>query len=219
MTDTPPAAPTSPGVPAASAPPRGRGVFRPRWDQHGNAQRDRRSTRPYAKHGLDRLKTAVRLLGARTVDRRTAVGKALAEWRSELIADLGGRDDISTQVAAVVELAVRNKLLLDSIDAWLLTQRSLVDNRRRALLPVVKERQALADALARYMTMLGLERRKKTVQDLNAYVAAKYGAGAQPVDGDRVPRTPVAPRRTPVVDRNGAAGGDNDGKEGEAHGP
>jgi len=34
---------------------------------------------------------------------------------------------ISTQQAQVVDLAVKTKLLLDSVDAWLLTQRSLVN--------------------------------------------------------------------------------------------
>jgi len=72
---------------------------------------------------------------------------------------LGGLDAVSTQEKAVIELAVKTKLLLDSIDAWLLTQPSLVNARRRTLLPVVVQRQQLADALARYMNMLGLKRR------------------------------------------------------------
>ena len=63
--------------------------------------------------------------------------------------DLGG--DVSTQQAAVIDLAVRTRLLLDSIDTWLLRQQSLVNARKRALLPVRGwERQALVDALTRY---------------------------------------------------------------------
>ncbi len=170
----PPPVPDSSGVPAPTEPRRGRGVFRPREDH----PRDRRRSRPYRKHGLDRLKSAVRLLGARTLDRRTAVGKALAEWRANLVADLGGSETISTQQAAVVDVAVRTKLLLDSIDAWLLRQPSLVDRRRRAVLPVVRERQQLADALARYMTQLGLERRRAKPQALGEYIAQKYGGPA-----------------------------------------
>jgi hypothetical protein len=70
---------------------------------------------------------------------------------------LGG--DISTQQAALVDLAVKSKLLLDSIDAWLLVQPSLVNARKKSLLPVVKDRQALADGLTRYLLALGLHRR------------------------------------------------------------
>src|SRR5882672_6495085 len=110
-----------------------------------------RERRAYSKHGLNTLKAAINTHGSRRIDRRTALGKALAEWQASLVADLGGRAAISTQQAAIVELAVKTKLLLDSVDAWLLTQPSLIDKRRRALLPVVRERTQLADALARYL--------------------------------------------------------------------
>jgi hypothetical protein len=36
--------------------------------------------RAYTKHGVTHLKRAVRVLGARAIDQRTAVGKALAAW-------------------------------------------------------------------------------------------------------------------------------------------
>lgn len=128
------------------------------------------------KHGLTVMKRAVKKLAERTIDGRTTVGKALGQWRGDLIADLGGRENISTQQAAIVDLAVKSKLLLDSIDAWLLTQPSLIDKRRRALLPVVRERQQIADALARHLGQLGLERRVRRVPSLGEYVAQRYGA-------------------------------------------
>jgi hypothetical protein len=144
--------------------------------------------RTYTKHGLTTLKKAVNGLGGRVIDMRTTLGKSLAQWRADLIADLGGRDAISTQQAAVVDLAVKTKLLLDSIDAWLLTQPgSLVDRRRRVLIPVVRERQQLADALARYMTTLGLERRQPPAKSLEEYLTERYGSGEQ-----------EAPRSTPA---------------------
>lgn len=113
----------------------------------------------------------LRLLDRAAVDGRTGVGRALSAWRADLVADLGG--DPSTAQLAVIDLAVKTKLLLDSIDAWLLTQPSLVNKRRRTLLPVVRERQSLADALARYLGQLGLERRVKPIPDLQAYLDAK----------------------------------------------
>jgi len=51
----------------------------------------------------------------------------------------------------------------------------MVDKRRRALLPIVRERQQLADALSRYLQVLGLERRSKPGIDLQSYVATRYG--------------------------------------------
>jgi hypothetical protein len=92
-----------------------------------------------------------------------------------LITDLGGPAAVSTQELAVVDLAVRTKLLLDSIDAWLLTQRSLINVRQRTLLPAILQRQQLADGLARYLTQLGLKRRKAPAKSLEQYVTEKYG--------------------------------------------
>jgi hypothetical protein len=128
----------------------------------------KKKPRPYSKHGLTTLKRAVNGLGNRVIDKRTATGRALAKWRADLIEDLGGDDTVSTQRAALIDLAVKSKLLLDSIDTWLLTQPSLINVRKRSLMPVVIQRQTLADGLARYLTQLGLERRHKvkTISDL-----------------------------------------------------
>jgi hypothetical protein len=146
------------------------------------------------------LKRTVRALGNRTLDRRTSIGRALSAWRADLVRDLGG--DVSTQRAAIVDLAVKTKLLLDSIDAWLLTQPSLVNARKRTLIPVVRERQALADALARYLVQLGLERRARPVPDLTAYLATKTAErGSEPASGTCPPSLPrgAAEPRTPHV--------------------
>ena len=137
--------------------------------------------------GLVTLKRAVRELGGRVIDGRTSVGKQLAAWRANLLCDLGG--DISTQQAAIVELAVRTKLILDSIDAWLLTQRTLVLARRKSLLPAVRERMQLSDALARYLGQLGLERRKQDVPDLASYLAKRR-------DSDQGVRSPESASRS-----------------------
>jgi hypothetical protein len=123
--------------------------------------------RAYPKHGLVTLKQGFKALGSRMIDKQTTLGKSLTRWRADLIGDLGGADDISTQQSALVDLAVRSKLILDSIDAWLLTQPSLVNARKRSLLPAVIQRQALADGLARYLTQLGLERRHKQISVLD----------------------------------------------------
>ena len=118
-------------------------------------------------------------LGSRTIDRRTKVGRALRAWRAELVADLGGADALSTQRALLVDLVVRQRLLLDSIDAWLLARGSLVDEEKRALLPVLVQRGAIADGLARYLAALGLERRRPE-RSLGAYLAERYGEAREP---------------------------------------
>jgi hypothetical protein len=112
------------------------------------------------RHGLAQMKAGISRLGSRALDQRYRVSRALAQWRRELIEDLGGEDSISTQQRTLVELASTSKLLLGSIDAWLLSQPSLFQ-RNKTLFPVVLQRQQLADGLARYLKDLGLERRHK----------------------------------------------------------
>jgi hypothetical protein len=73
-------------------------------------------------------------LGSPALDGRSSLSYALKKWRRELVNDLGGDDNISTQQAALVDLTVKSKLLLDSIDAWLLTQPTLINKRKKSLL-------------------------------------------------------------------------------------
>jgi hypothetical protein len=128
----------------------------------------------YQKHGLHQLQRTVQTLGSRALpSRSTALGRALHEWRSALLADLGGADAVSTQQRALVELAVRTKLLVDSVDAYVLAMPSPVNRQKRSLYAVVKERQALVGQLQSILRDLGLERRSRDV-DLAAALAALH---------------------------------------------
>lgn len=131
------------------------------------------------KHGLNTLKRSVLALGKRAIDGRSAVAKALKRWRLELIADLGGKDNVSVQQFTIIDLAVKSKFLLDSIDAWLLTQETLITGNKKksySIMPVVVQRQALANALAEYMNRLGLERRHR-IKTLAEYFAEDKADG------------------------------------------
>src|SRR5262245_28931708 len=131
-------------------------------------------------HGLTTLKKPMRVLGGRAIDRRTALGRALEDWRNGLLNHLGGIGQTSTQQRQVVDLAVKTKLILDSIDAHLVTRPSVVNQPKRTVLPVVIQPQQLADALARYMMDLGLERRARPVPTLNDYLAGKRDDPTEP---------------------------------------
>ncbi len=122
-------------------------------------------------HGTHSLRHAIKVLGNRAISRRTKVGRALAAWRADLVADLGG--DVSTQQAALIDLAVRTRLLVDSVDAYVLGMDSPVNKKRRMLYPVVRERQALVNQLQSLLRDLGLERRAKPVADLTSFLSSR----------------------------------------------
>jgi hypothetical protein len=140
---------------------------------------------PRQTHAYGPLKRAVRVLGTKAVDRRTRVGKALDQWRADLIADLGGLENISTQERAIIDEAVLTKLILSSINVWMLKQRSLVSDRNRGALPVVMHRNTLVTTLKALLESLGLARRTRELPSLQAYLAQRGDtADAAGDDGD-----------------------------------
>lgn len=129
-------------------------------------------TKPAARtrHGLNAVRNRIAIRGLAIVDKRCAGAKALFEWKNELLNDLGGEENVSTQKRTLVELAVRTRLYVDHVDSFLLEQPSLINKRKRAILPIVRERQALVDSLARLLSQLGLDRQAKKVEDLDQYL-------------------------------------------------
>ncbi len=126
-----------------------------------------------SRHGLRRVMAAVRLHGLDGIDRRTAAAQALLRWRAELLRDLGGAESISAQRMALVELATRTRLFIEHTNSWLMQQGSIINKRRRALLPIVMQRQTLCDSLARLLGQLGLDRRAKPIPSLSEYLVKK----------------------------------------------
>jgi hypothetical protein len=116
--------------------------------------------------------------GLEVVDKRSAAARALGQWRRDLVADLGGEDVITTQQRALVEVAARTWLYVNHLDAFLLLQRSLVNRHKKTVLPVLLQRQQLADSLAKHLSLLGLERRSRPAQSLDEYLAASYAPTA-----------------------------------------
>lgn len=146
--------------------------------------------RPYSRHGLNAVMARVNLRGLRAIDRRTAAAREMLAFRAELVAALGGEDQLSPQRRKLVDLATRVALYVDHVDGWLAEQRSLVNARSRSLVPVLVQRQARADHLARLLDKLGLDRVPQRVRTLQEVVAE-----AQRVREDAAPDTP--PLRQP----------------------
>jgi hypothetical protein len=96
---------------------------------------------------------------------------ALHEYRADLVRDLGGEASLSTAELHLVDLAVRDKLLLDSLDAAL-AERPLLNRKRGRVVPALEARFRMADSATRRLQALGLKRRtrRKTVQEIIAEI-------------------------------------------------
>ena len=115
-----------------------------------------------------RLIAATTKLGSRAIDGRSSLFYAVKKWRRELVNDLGGEGNISTQQSALIVLLIKSKLLLDSIDAWLLTWPTLINKRKKSLFASRPPAPDLSRWVARSLAQLGLEHRHKakTLDDI-----------------------------------------------------
>lgn len=136
------------------------------------------------KHRLRTLKTAVKVLGGRTIDRRTKVGQALALYRADLIEALGGENVVTPQRLTIIDRAViPTAFYLSSVDAYLMQLGDgIISKRYRKLFPIVEQRQKMADALVNYLNRLGLDRHRAQVFDIDEYAkrVAKENGGEAP---------------------------------------
>jgi hypothetical protein len=81
------------------------------------------------------------------------------------------------------------------VDGWLAEQPSLVHSKRRSLLPVLRERQALAGQLVDILMKLGLERRARPVPSLQQYLASRAETVTAAPPGDAPDAEPRRERR------------------------
>jgi hypothetical protein len=122
----------------------------------------------------------IKLRGFGAIDRRTAAARETLAFKHELIAALGGEAQLNPQRRKLIDMVARASLLLDHVDAWLFQQRSLVNARAKTLLPVLVQRQALADHLAKLLDKLGLERARPPLSLTDAIEQVKTTNGSEP---------------------------------------
>jgi hypothetical protein len=96
-----------------------------------------------------------------------------AEYRADLIHDLGGQEALSAAQLHIVDLAVRDRLLLDTLDAAL-TDRPLFNRKRKTVAPALEARFRMADSATRRLVALGLKRvkRRKSYNEIMAEICA-----------------------------------------------
>jgi hypothetical protein len=121
---------------------------------------------PRTRLGLRALQQKIEAKGLAALDGRYAGARALQGWRSELIEALGGEEQLSPQQITLIEQVTRLKLFLDHVDSWLMTQPSLINKRKKAILPAMQQRLQLAGELRATLSLIGLKRMPKFVSSI-----------------------------------------------------
>jgi hypothetical protein len=117
-------------------------------------------------HGLTTTRTSLQRLGeyavASVLDDENGAATGLREWRDEIAASVGSA--MTPMDSMTLELACRDRLMLDAVDRFILGgKRRLINKRRRAVYPIVAQRAALVRSLADHLKTLSALRRTASV--------------------------------------------------------
>jgi hypothetical protein len=94
----------------------------------------------------------------------------MADYKADLVASLGGLENLSSQELTLVEMCAKDWLLLQDIDAYLL-QVGSYNRKKRQAYPLLASRCQIADSLTRKLQALGLSRRSKPINSLAALLS------------------------------------------------
>jgi len=119
-----------------------------------------------AKSGHYALRSSLKRDGLSVLTRRQR--EAVAECRKQIVDDLGGDENVPELKRLQIERYLITELLLQSLDGWLLQQPTLINRRRRALYPIVVQRNELVQTSLKLAQAIGLERRRKAVDIVGA---------------------------------------------------
>lgn len=135
-------------------------------------------------HGLVAFRNGVHRRtrkGRSLIDRRSTAGRNAFAMREELIADMGGTDQLSTAKLALIEMTARDVYFLDEIDRRIFRAIYKLAAKEKALESLGKlknpkmiaamygYRQTAANNLARNLLALGLEKlppKQKTLEEI-----------------------------------------------------
>lgn len=131
-------------------------------DKSGDAPR--RKGRQSARQSRHRKGLVVQLPHLSTLDLRTRAARVVFELRDELIADLGGQDNLSAMEMQLVDRAALTGAQLESMTAGWLKGKPFD----------VSDYSTLANVQSRALSALGLKKRLKTVTSrLDQHLARK----------------------------------------------
>ncbi len=130
------------------------------------------------KHGDTVLKKAVKELGSRVLDGRTALAKELEAERRELIQALGGDSEVSPQERSIISMIAQKRIRRRIAAQWALQNPDkLFDRRKRSLAPIALQLEQLEESEAKLLEKLGLKRRPKPTRSLHDILSQESPEG------------------------------------------
>jgi hypothetical protein len=122
------------------------------------------------------LTRVLRTVKLDTIDRRSQVGCALRRIRENLVAQLGGPEQVTPTLAILIEQAAVKVVITKAVGDWILRQECPV--RGDALVSVVLQHDTMQKTLTMLLDKIGYERRAAPVETLEQYIARKVASKA-----------------------------------------
>jgi hypothetical protein len=142
-------------------------------DEPKRAPGGQKSNKNAQKHGHWARKLKLTNAPLAAISRQNGIGKAVLEKADRIIADHGGRENLSEFQLDLVDKYIKQELLINGIDAWIFSQTRFVNLRKRALHPILLERNKLIETSMKLAASLGLKRESKPTPSLQEYLASK----------------------------------------------
>lgn len=147
-------------------------------------KKTRQDKRSYSRSGVNTLKKSlskrgrgkIRLSIVSKLNKRDPHVRQLLALRDDIITSRGGHDALTPQALAIIDIVLKEMILLGHIDMYLLSLDSIINRRRKSLLPIVRERMSVADSLIKHLSVIGLGKVAPQVIDLAAFIAAEDAA-------------------------------------------
>ena len=116
---------------------------------------------PRDKYGYRKMRRALSVPTTKRLDGRSAVAVGVRMLKDDIRRDRGG--DLSRAEEVILESAARAWVILSSLDDYIARQSTLVNARKKTVLPVIHTRMQVAEGLARNLDRLGLHRVEREV--------------------------------------------------------
>ena len=124
-------------------------------------------------HGFYRRKTKLERVSFNDLNFSSAGGEQLRKRHYELLQHCGGEEFVSAVRRRVIERVIFCEYQLDCLDLYLAGLGPRIINRRkRGLIPIVRERDALVNTLIRLYDQIGLDPVKASPPNLFDYIAS-----------------------------------------------
>ncbi len=111
-------------------------------------------------------------LRSAAMDGRTGEAHYVADQRADLLADIGGADNVTAQQRWLADEASFLRLELAYVRTFL-AENPPISRKRRAAHPILKDYLAMVNALRSILSDLGLERRAKDTESLDVYLSRR----------------------------------------------